>query len=277
MMSVDFFGDHELIFLGTGGGRIHCVTQYRKTGGIIYSFNGTQVHIDPGPGAIVYLNQMKINRLKTKWIVVTHHHTDHSNDAPVIIESVHERLSIPAGTLISTEEYISQLPDFYKDILKQIITIKPGKEVQLTEHTKIKGTKTVHGDVEVFGLIFEQTSPINPEKKYKIAFTSDTEIFPEYSDIYKDVDVFIANVLRPNDRHCDRHTSVDEIIPELKKIRPSAAIITHFGAFMDSKLWSGGDMVPDQAKKIQIALGNDVKVIGATDSLRLNISDLLFN
>lgn len=276
-MSGDFFGDHELTFLGTGGGRIHIVTQYRKTGGIIYSFNGTQVHIDPGPGAIVYLNQLKINRLKTKWIVVTHEHTDHSNDVPVIIESVHERLNIPAGTLISTEDYITHLPDYYKKILEKIITMTPGKSVQLTEQTKIKGTKTVHGESKGFGLIFEQTSPKDPEKKYKIAFTSDTEIFSEYSEVFKNVDVFVANVLRPNDRHCARHTAVDEIIPELKKIRPKVFIMTHFGAFMDSKLWSGGDMVPDQVKKIQIALGNDVKVIGATDSLRLNIRDLLFN
>ena len=91
--TLNAFSDHELIFLGTGGGRIHTATQHRRTGGIIYSFNGQQSHIDPGPGAIVYLNKMNIDRLKTKWIIVTHNHTDHQNDDTVIIESVHKHSS----------------------------------------------------------------------------------------------------------------------------------------------------------------------------------------
>jgi len=131
------FNDHELIFLGTGGGRIHCITQHRKTGGIIYTFNGDQAHLEPGPGAIVYLNDMEIDALKTKWIIVTHNHTDHCNDAPVIIESVHGgRLSVPVGTLISTSDYISNLGKYYKGLLEDIIDMTPGKVVKLTKQTE---------------------------------------------------------------------------------------------------------------------------------------------
>ncbi len=58
--------EDELIFLGSGGGRIHIRTQYRATGGILFKFNGIQGHIDPGPGAIVRINQYHEDPLKTE-------------------------------------------------------------------------------------------------------------------------------------------------------------------------------------------------------------------
>lgn len=271
------FNDHELIFLGTGGGRVHCVNQYRRTGGIIYRFNEIQAHIDPGPGAIVYINQKELNidRLKTKYIIVTHGHTDHCNDVPVIIESIHRKLTQKTGTLISTNEYIQQLNQYYKDLLENIIELKPDHVVQLDSFTKIKGTKIIHGEVAGFGVIFEQTSPINPSEKYKIAFTSDTEIFPEYANQFNGVDILVANILRPDDKSCPRHTSVDQIIPEVRKIHPKALIMTHFGAYMDPNSTQEDKIVDRQADKIKKAMNFDIKVIGAEDNQRIKISDLL--
>ena len=278
------FNDHELIFLGSGGGRIHCVTQHRRTGGIIYKFNDSQVHIDPGPGAIVYLNELGVNRLKTKWIVVTHNHTDHNNDLPVIIESVHKKLHDPAGILISTKELISELNPYYKSLLLDIIEIVPGKSIKLTENTRVIGTKTIHGKSQGFGLIFEQFDPLNKNNSYKIAFTSDTEIYQDFSEEYEGVDILVANVLRPDDAHCSRHATVDEITPEIIKINPKTFIMTHIGAHMDSE-WSKGNMVPQQVEKIQKIIQKKAKtntktntktrIIGASDSLKLEINDLL--
>ncbi|MCP4762221.1 MAG: hypothetical protein GY870_10595 [archaeon] len=273
-MNSESFKDHTLYFLGTGGGRFHTVTQYRKTGGFIYAFNGKQVHIDPGPGAIVYLNQMKIDRLKTKWIVVTHFHTDHSNDVPVIIESMHKKLHKPIGTLISTQEFIDELSIYYKGLLEKIIAFKPGKKEKITEFTEIIGVPTFHGDIQGFGIIFKQIDPNNSNNAYSIGYTSDTEIFPEYSQKYKDIDILIANVLRPDDKHCPRHTTVDELIPEIEKIRPKTVIMTHFGAFMDSK-WSKNNLVPQQVKKMHKVLGEDISIIGAEDGMRIKIRDIL--
>lgn len=276
-MQINNFNDHELIFLGTGGGRVHCVNQYRRTGGIIYRFNGIQAHIDPGPGAIVYLNQKELNidRLKTKYVIVTHGHTDHCNDVPVIIESIHRKLTQKTGTLISTHDYILQLNQYYKDLLENIIEMQPNHVVQLDEFTKIRGTKIVHGEVAGFGIIFEQSSQKDPTIKYKIAFTSDTEIFPEYASQFNGVDILVANILRPDDKSCPRHTSVDQIIPEIKKIHPKALIMTHFGAFMDPNSAQEEDIVSRQADKIKKAMDFSIKVIGAQDNQRIRISDLL--
>ncbi|MBD3352473.1 MAG: MBL fold metallo-hydrolase [Candidatus Lokiarchaeota archaeon] len=273
-MTISDFGDHKLIFLGTGGGRIHCSTQYRRTGGIIYYFNGAQAHIDPGPGAIVYLNQMNIDRLKTKWVIVTHAHTDHCNDVPVIIESLHETLKKKAGTLITTNQYLNSLDEYYIRLMEQVIVMKNGKKFKLTNITEIQGTKVMHGKTEGFGLIFTQNSMKNPQGQYKIAFTSDTEIFNGFAEQFDGVDILVANVLRPNDRHCPRHACVDEIIPTICAIHPKIFIMTHFGAYMDSK-YSKKDLVPDQVKKIKNSVPQDIKVIGAKDGMQIEIAKQL--
>ncbi|MHA1392807.1 MAG: MBL fold metallo-hydrolase [Promethearchaeota archaeon] len=308
--NINALNDHELIFLGTGGGRIHCVTQYRKTGGIIYKFSVPyeyyskenenqskiiQAHIDPGPGAIVYLNKMKIDRLKTKYIIVTHGHTDHMNDVPVIIESVHETLKKRKGTLIAPNSYLKDLPNYYKDLLLKIMPFKSHKAIQIEPNIIIQGTEIKHGNTEGFGIIFNhfkekienleelnftnnattmEKMEIQNKILYKIAFTSDTEIFNGYIKQYKGVDILIANVLRPDSKYCPRHATIDEIIPAIKEIKPKAVILTHFGAFMDS-IWSKQNLVPQQVEKVQQAVGNSIKIIGAEDGQKISIKDLL--
>ncbi|MCK4238489.1 MAG: hypothetical protein KAX33_05155, partial [Candidatus Lokiarchaeota archaeon] len=83
--------EDEIVFLGSGGGRIHIRTQYRATGGILFKFNGIQAHIDPGPGAIVRINQYNEDPLKTELFFVTHFHVDHFNDIQVMIEASRDR------------------------------------------------------------------------------------------------------------------------------------------------------------------------------------------
>ncbi|MDX1798337.1 MAG: MBL fold metallo-hydrolase, partial [Candidatus Lokiarchaeia archaeon] len=80
----------EIIILGSGGGRHHIRTQYRATGGILYKFNDIQAHIDPGPGAIVRINQYKEDPVKTELFIVTHGHVDHYSDLSAVIESSRE-------------------------------------------------------------------------------------------------------------------------------------------------------------------------------------------
>ncbi|TFG18575.1 MAG: hypothetical protein EU530_08850 [Promethearchaeota archaeon] len=268
------FTDHELIFIGTGGGRFHSSTQHRRTGGLIYAFKGKQAHIDPGPGAIVYLNQMGIKRQKTKWIIVTHNHTDHQNDAPIIIESVHKSLNIRAGTLISTDDYIESLNSYYKSLLSEIIPMRTGKTITIESNTIIHGTKVVHGKMDGFGMIINQKDPSNNSKNYTIGFTSDTEIYKEFGDTYSDLDILVANVLRPGDKVCQRHACVDEIIPALKIAQPRVCILTHFGAMFDPP-GSKENLVEEQILHMQNSLGPSTKIIGAQDGMRVKINDLL--
>jgi ribonuclease BN (tRNA processing enzyme) len=266
--------EDELVILGSGGGRHHIRTQYRATGGILYKFNGIQSHIDPGPGAIVRINQYKEDPLKTELFIVTHAHVDHYNDLSAIIESSRESLHdkkyhyFKKGTLITTKEVLSLISTYHLNMLENVIPFKADNKYQY-KNVEITGTKVVHTpNNEGFGVKFKL-------KKYSIAFTSDTMVFPGFSEQYFDIDILILNLLRPNSITCKRHLCTDEVIPYLSKIvpPPKGLIITHFGSFMDGPR-STENQVPNQVKKL-INKTQIKNIISAEDGLKIKISSLL--
>lgn len=264
----------ELVILGSGGGRHHIRTQHRATGGFLYKFNGNQAHIDPGPGAIVRLNQFKEDPTKTELFIVTHAHVDHYNDISAIIESSREMLHdknynyYKKGVLITTPEVIGLISEYHLNMLEKVVKFKAGDKLDY-KNIEIIGTKVVHSPVnEGFGIIFKL-------KEYSLAFTSDTMVFDDFAKQYSGVDILILNLLRPNSVTCKRHACTDEIIPYLNRIEPflNSLIITHFGSMMDGPR-SSKNYVPSQVKKLK--QNTKIKhVLAAEDGLKIQINKLL--
>lgn len=264
--------DDELVILGSGGGRHHIRTQYRATGGFLFKFNGNQAHIDPGPGAMVRINEYNEDPTKTDLIICTHAHIDHFNDVSAVIEGSRLRLHdrqynyFKQGTLITTEEALSFIADYHKQMLEEIVVFKPGDTLEYNG-VEIIATKALHSRIESFGVRFNL-------EDYSIAFSSDTMVFEGFTEQLSGVDILILNLLRPDSMTCRRHLCTDEVIPYLEKMDPplKTLIITHFGAYMDSPL-SEKNYIPSQIEKFENA--NIGKVIAAEDGLKLKISDLL--
>ncbi|MFX1389775.1 MAG: MBL fold metallo-hydrolase [Promethearchaeota archaeon] len=264
----------ELIILGSGGGRHHIRTQYRATGGILYKFNGIQSHIDPGPGAIVRINQYMEDPVKTELFIATHAHVDHYNDLSALIESSREILHDKnynyqkKGTLITTSEVLKYISEYHLNMLENIIEFKAG-DLYNYKGVEIIGTKTVHSpNNEGFGVRFNL-------KNYSLAFSSDTMVYEGFSDEFSGVNILILNLLRPDSIICKRHLCTDEVIPYLNKIEPplKSLIITHFGSYMDSPR-STKNYVPSQVKKLK-AKTSISHIIAAEDGLKLDINKLL--
>lgn len=264
----------ELVILGSGGGRHHIRTQYRATGGTIYKFNGVQAHIDPGPGAIVRINQYGEDPTKTSLFICTHAHVDHYNDVAAIIESSREILHdrnynyYKKGTLITTHEILKYLSDYHLSMLEDVVEFKAGNTINYKD-VEIIGTKVVHSPTnEGFGIKFKL-------KDYSLAFTSDTMVYDSFSEEFSGVNILILNLLRPNSIVCKRHLCTDEVIPYLNKIDPplNSLIITHFGSYMDSPR-STKNYVPSQVKKLQENT-NIKNVIASEDGLKIKVRDLL--
>jgi phosphoribosyl 1,2-cyclic phosphodiesterase len=78
----------DLHFLGTGGGRHVMTSQRRRTAGIRLKQRGTQVHIDPGPSALIFSNWAKLSPRKLDAIIVTHYNPDHYTDTEVFVEAM---------------------------------------------------------------------------------------------------------------------------------------------------------------------------------------------
>ncbi|MFX0075218.1 MAG: MBL fold metallo-hydrolase [Candidatus Hermodarchaeota archaeon] len=265
--------DDELVILGSGGGRHHIRTQYRATGGILFKFNGNQAHIDPGPGAIVRINQYNEDPTKTNLFIVTHMHIDHFNDLCAIIEASREQLHdrnynyYKKGVLITTEDVLKFVPKYHQNMLESIVLFKPGDKLDY-KNTEVIATKVIHSQVEGFGVIFKL-------ENYKIAFTSDTKVFEGFSKQFSGIDILVLNLLRPDSITCRRHVCTDEVIPYLNKISPplKGLLITHFGSYMDST-FSPKNFVPNQLEKLREETKINT-IIAAEDGAKIKISNFL--
>ncbi|NVM16948.1 MAG: hypothetical protein HWN80_04480 [Candidatus Lokiarchaeota archaeon] len=265
--------DDELVILGSGGGRYHIRTQYRATGGILFKFRGNQAHIDPGPGAIVRINQYNEDPNKTNLFIVTHMHIDHFNDLCAIIEASREQLHdrnynyFKKGTLITTKDTLEFVPKYHQSMLEMVVTFKKGDSINY-EGVEITGTKVIHSQVEGFGVKFKLDN-------YSIAFTSDTKVFEGFSEQFSGVDILVLNLLRPDSITCRRHVCTDEVIPYLNKITPplKGLLITHFGSYMDSD-FSPKNYIPSQLAKLRKETRIKT-IIAAEDGSKIKISDLL--
>lgn len=263
----------ELIFLGTGGGRHHVRTQYRATGGFLYKFNGIQAHIDPGPGAIVRINQFGEDPTSTELFIVTHFHLDHYNDLSAIIESSREILHdrdhnyFKKGTLLAPPNLLDYISEYHLSMLENNTEFHAGDKLTY-KGVELIGTKINHSGVEGFGLRFALDT-------YTLGYTSDSAIFEGFSEQFHNTDIIILNLLRPDNIICTKHLCTDQVIPYLKKIvpKPKALILTHFGVYMDSPL-SKKNFVPSQVEKIK-NLTRIKHVIAAHDGLKLKLADLL--
>ncbi|MHA2284111.1 MAG: MBL fold metallo-hydrolase [Promethearchaeota archaeon] len=264
----------ELVILGSGGGRHHIRTQHRATGGFLYKFNGQQAHIDPGPGAIVRINQYGEDPVKTDLFIITHGHVDHYNDISAILESSRKQLHdkeynyYKKGFLITTEDVVQLISEYHLQMVEKVVIFNAG-DIFNYSNVEIVGTKVVHSPYnEGFGVRFNL-------ENYSLAYTSDTMVFDGFSEQFTGVNILILNLLRPDSVTCKRHVCTDEVIPHLNRIDPplETLIISHFGSYMDGPR-SKINHVPSQVAKLQEK--TDIKrVIAAEDGLKLKINELL--
>lgn len=247
----------KLKFLGTGGGRYVTAEQRRKTAGIIVKTDETQIHIDPGPGALVYTHKEVDNPKDTEAIIVSHAHPDHSSDAEPLIEMMTEAYK-QSGTIFANESCLSG----YSDIEKTISSYHQnlcGKVNQLEEDKKfefkdlkIKSQQMFHSDPKTQGLVLETD-------KKKIGFWTDTEYSEELLEFYEGCDTMVIYCTRPKGKSLRNHTSVTDIPDIIQAVDPGTAIITHFGyAFLDSD-------IEEQKKWLKEKC--DAKIIFAQDGM----------
>jgi len=247
----------KLKFLGTGGGRYVTAEQRRKTAGIMVNTEETQIHIDPGPGALVYTHEEIDNPEEIEAVLVSHAHPDHSNDAEPIIEMMTEGYK-QSGTIFANESCLSG----YSDIEKTISSYHQGlcgKVKQLEEDTefefkdlKIRSQQMFHSDPKTQGFVLE-----TDEKK--IGFWTDTEFSEELLEFYEGCDTLVIYCTRPKGKGIRNHTSVGDLPDIIEAVEPKTAILTHFGyAFLESDTEEQKDWLKEEC---------DAKIIFAEDGM----------
>ena len=253
----------KITFLGTGGGRFSAISQRRMTGGFrIDNLNGKNYHVDPGPGALVRTYQFGFDPRNLDGVFVSHAHTDHYNDAEILIEAMTRGMTKEYGVVLGNKSVLDGyerwgpgISKYHQSPSKKYV-LEPN-QVENINGCSVKGTKTVHGDPEGVGFQIDY-------RGFKISYTSDTGYFEDLHKYHEGADILIASVLRPGNKSIRGHLCSRNFIELLKEVKPKLAIMTHFGLKMLSI-----DPI-DEAKRITKETG--VKTLAAFDGMSFEVN-----
>ena len=251
----------RITFLGTGGGRFATVYQVRHTGGI-YIEAGANIHLDPGPGAVINLNRLGIDPASTDGVLVSHCHPDHYADAEVLIEGMtrcnfsHRGLVAGSRSVIEgANDHGPAISAYHKRIVSECLSLSPGERFRVGP-LEVLTTPTCHSDAEGIGFQFLTRDGI-------ISYVSDSELVDEVIAAHKGARVLIMCVTRPLGTRVRYHMSTEDAAVLASEIRPDVAVLTHFG----SKCVHEG--TEKQARYVQEESG--IRAIAAEDFMRLSV------
>jgi len=250
----------EMIFLGTGGARIVVFKQIRASGGIWMSLDGSQIHVDPGPGALVHVTSKRIGLDPTHLsaILLTHKHLDHSGDINVMIEAMTEGGFHRRGTVLAPKDACESDPvifGYLRAYVEGIEILREGFQVQVGG-ISIRCPLRLRHPVENYSVTFQGGGKT-------ISLIPDTRYFPELEEAQEEEDLLILYVVLLQRREID-HLCLEDAKRIIRGRRPKAAILTHFGMTMlRAKPW-------ELAASMEQDLGQ--RVVAAYDHMRLDLN-----
>ena len=222
----------SVLFLGTGGARFVVARQVRASGGMWMRFGETQIHVDPGPGALVraLAHVPPCNPRELDGIALSHKHLDHSGDVNALIEAMTAGGFRPRGTLLAPRDalegeyvvfpYAQRFPERV-----QVVEASGGPytigDVELRT-----SVRHVHS-VETYGMHFRYrgtTLSYLPCGRY---FDGLAEDYASHRP-----DVLIVNVLRYADSMDVDHLVWADACRIVETVKPKVAVFQHFGTKM---------------------------------------------
>lgn len=222
----------DVLFLGTGGARFVVARQFRASGGMWMRFGNTQIHVDPGPGALVRAlsHVPPCNPRDLDGIVLSHKHLDHSNDVNVMIEAMTSGGFRRRGVLLAPGDALHGEPVVFPYAQRFVERIEisterngPYRIGEVEIHTSVRH---VHA-VETYGMHFNyggRTVSYLPCGRHFEGLAADYRAHRP--------DVLIVNVLRYRDTMDVDHLTFDQARETISEIRPRVVVLQHFGTKM---------------------------------------------
>jgi phosphoribosyl 1,2-cyclic phosphodiesterase len=219
------------------------------------------LHLDPGPGALVHSIHEELDPQKINAIFVSHCHPDHYTDAEVLIEAMTRGMTKKRGVLAAAKSVLEgnsacepSISKYHQQMPEQKIEAVPNMKFQV-DKLDVSVTKAVHTDPDAVGFRFE-TSDFGD-----FAYTSDTEYYEDIGKYYEDVRLLILCVMRPAGKPWKGHMTTDDAIKIVETARPEQAVLTHLGMQMIFKGPAAEAKLIEEKTK--------VPTIAATDGMRI--------
>lgn len=253
----------EILFLGTGGARFVVARQFRASGGMWLRLDGTQIHVDPGPGALVRAisNVPPCNPRDLDGIVLSHKHLDHAGDVNVMIEAMTSGGFRRRGTLLAPQDALEGeavvFPYAQRFVDRVEVAVERGGPYRIGSVEVRTSVRHVHA-VETFGLHFKT-------KTHTVSYLPCGRFFEGLAADYArhKPDVLVINVLRYRDGMDVDHLTFDHARAIVEEIGAPVTVMQHFGTKM---------LEQDPARlaqELEDALQR--RVVAAYDGMRLDI------
>lgn len=217
----------DIIFLGTGGGRVNVAHQFRSTAGFLIR-GSKNIYVDPGSSVVVQAKLFGVDLEKVDAIFVSHSHLDHANDMNILIEAMTHATSKKRGILVVPKSVIDRtentginLSDYHRTLVDDVKIVKPGKSANLGDGIMLVATKAKHDSSDAIGFVLEMDGK-------RIGYTGDTENFDGLAEQFGGCDILVVNILRadrPWEGHLDRRSAAELI----RKAKAKKVILTRFG------------------------------------------------
>ncbi len=229
----------KITFLGTGGGRFVMAKQMRRTAGFIVKTKESLIHVDPGPGGLIYLNKLRLKPRRPDAILVSHAHLDHSHDTAPLIELMTDGGRLERGTVLASDSVINGMDgfipafgDYHKNMVERVLVSRPGKRYTIRD-IEITATPTWHDDPTGTGFILD-------DGETRLAYLSDTGYTEELGEAVEQAEptAIIFNLIFDGEERTS-HTNLDTVRSIIQRVRPQVILLQHFGARITMRRMEG--------------------------------------
>jgi phosphoribosyl 1,2-cyclic phosphodiesterase len=250
-------------FLGTAGGRWVVSRQQRATGGLYIEYEGTRMHVDPGPGALVRcaMADPPIDASLTQAVLLTHAHIDHSNDVNIIIDAMTAGGFNKGGTLFAPHDCLDGpspvVFQYLRKHLDEIIELTPSTEYKFANIPFKTSIDHNHGH-QTYGIKFDFGG-------HEFALLIDTRYFDGLGEAYASADTLVVYVTffdtPPHPKIL--HLSLHDAKMLIEQAKPKRAILTHFGT----------TMLENDPERIaaEMTQASGIETIAAFDGMRIGL------
>jgi len=227
-------------------------------------FGHTQIHVDPGPGALVRAlsHVPPCNPRELEAIVLSHKHLDHSGDVNALIEAMTSGGFRRRGAVLAPADAFEGEPvvlPYAQRFAERIERLEASSGPYRIGDVELRTSRAHLHASQTYGLHFAYGD-------LRLAYLPCGRYFDELAADYARLspDVLILNVLRFRDEMNVDHLTWDDACRIVAEVRPKVAVFQHFGTKM---LEAGPQRL---AQELEDALG--LRAVAAYDGLLLDLA-----
>lgn len=218
----------QIIFFGTAGDSFVLSKLERTAGGFLVQTKETQLHINPGPGALFAYSQTKTQPQKTTAVVVTDNTLLHGHDANALLDIITVGCFDTRGLLFAAKTALRGNPD-QQPIISQIYQNAVEKTIVLQDESKLAcndvhlfAFKIKNRDLDAIGLKIVTDD-------FSLGYTGKTKYTTKLRDMCKDVEILIIELPLLYESKTEEGLCVEEAQRLIGEIKPQLAVLTGFG------------------------------------------------